>query len=344
LTLGGGSNGGLYTVFRDPDVENRELMGDAQWALLRKLIEQRNPATIAVDISRMHAFSDGLSAGEREALEDALGPKWVSRVVRAENLALEYQSLRLPEMLPVYRQMVQLAHHIIQQAFSNQVITPGKTTTEDVVWWMRQELNRMGLTTWFQPSVEAQRAKMPVGGVLSDRNPVIIQRGDVLHCDFGITAVGLNTDTQHMGYVLREGESEPPEGMRKALAVSNRLQDLVMERMRTGRSGNEVLADSLAQMRQEKIDGSIYCHPVGDRGHGAGPLIGLWDRQQGVPGRGDVLLLPNSWFAIELQAATPVPEWNNQPLRVALEEDAVLDSDGSVRWVFQRQSQFHLVR
>ena len=199
LTLGGGSQGGLYTVFRDPGTENRELMGDNQWLLLRQLIEQRNPATIAVNISRTHAFSDGLSAGEREALEDALGPKWCSRLIRAENLALEYQSLRLSEMLPLYRQMVQWAHTVIRRGFSNEVITPGKTTTEDVVWWMRQELNRLGLATWFQPSVDTQRQGMPVPGVLSDGKPIVIERGDVLHCDLGISTLGLNTDTQHMG-------------------------------------------------------------------------------------------------------------------------------------------------
>jgi len=205
-------------------------------------------------------------------------------------------------------------------------------------------LNKIGLATWFQPSVDAQREGMPSGGALSTAKPMVIERGDVLHCDFGIVALGLNTDTQHMGYVLREGEKEPPAGIRKALAVTNRLQDLVMERMKPARSGNDVLADTLAQMRSEKIDGSVYCHPVGDRGHGAGPIIGLWDRQQGVPGRGDVLLLPNSWFAIELQTTSQVPEWKNQSMRVPLEEDAVLGTDGSIQWILRRQSEYHLIR
>jgi hypothetical protein len=265
-------------------------------------------------------------------------------MVRAENLALEYQSLRIPEMLPTYRQLVQIAHSIIHRAFSNEIITPGKTSTEDIVWWMRQELNALGLSTWFQPEVDAQRQGTSSGGVLSNGGPTIIERGDVLHCDFGIVGLRLNTDTQHMGYVLREGEKEPPEGIRRALGVTQRLQELVLERMRPGRSGNEVLSDALAAMKAEKIDGSIYCHPVGDHGHGAGPLIGLWDRQQGVPGRGDVLLLPNSWFAIELQATTLIPEWKNQPLQVPLEEDAVLGTDGRVSWVLQRQSEYHLIR
>jgi Xaa-Pro aminopeptidase len=344
LALGGGSQGGVYTVYRDPDVQNRELVGDTQWALLRKLIEDRNPATIAINISHTHAFSDGLSAGERELLETALGPKWLSRVVRAENLPLEYIAIRLPEMLPTYRQMMRIVHSLISRAFSNEVITPRKTTNEDVVWWLRQEVNNMGLGTWFQPTVRVQRPGMPFGSILSESGPVIIQRGDVLHVDFGITAMGLNTDTQHMGYVLREGEREVPAGIRQALETTNRLQDLLLERMRPGRSGNDVLMDALAAMRAAGINGTIYTHPIGDHGHGAGPIIGLWDRQERIPGRGDVLLLPNTWYSIELSARTPVPEWNGQELWVGQEEDAVLTEQGIMQWVLARQTEYHLVK
>jgi len=343
VALGGGSNGGLYTVYRDPEVENRELWGQGQWALLRKLIEERNPATIAIDISRTHAFSDGLSAGEREALEDALGPKWISRFVRAENLALEYVSIRPPEMLPTYRQLMETAHYLIERAFSSEVIHPGVTTNTDLVWWLRQQLNDRGLGTWFHPTVDVQRPGLKHDSVLADQDNLVIQRGDVLHVDFGIKAMGLATDTQHMGYVLREGEREPPAGIQKALATSNRLQDLLMERMRPGRSGNEILAETLAAMKAAGIKGSIYSHPIGDHGHGAGPLIGLWDRQQGVPGRGDVLMLPNTWFSIELAASTPVPEWNSQELWVGQEEDAALDGD-KIGWVLPRQMKYHLIR
>ena len=343
LALGGGSNGGLYTVYRDQEVENRELWGQGQWALLRKVIEQRNPATIAVNISRNHAFSDGLSAGEREALEDALGPKWVSRFVRAENLALEYVSMRVPEMLPTYQRMQQIAHHLIERAFSSEVITPGKTTNTDVVWWLRQQLVNMGLGTWFQPSVRVQRQGMAVDSPIGQTENVVIERGDVLHTDFGIQAMGLATDTQHMGYVLRAGETEPPAGIRKALENTNRLQDMVMERLRPGRSGNDVLQEVLAAMRAAGIKGSVYSHPIGDHGHGAGPLIGMWDRQQNIPVRGDVLVLPNTWFSIELSATTAVQEWGGQEVWIGQEEDAVFVGD-KPEWALRRQTKFHLVK
>jgi Xaa-Pro aminopeptidase len=344
LALGGGSNGGLYQVYRDPAVENRELWGQGQWALLRKLVDERKPSTIGVDISHTHAFSDGLAAGEREQLEAALGP-WSSRFVRAENLPLEYVSLRIPEMLPTYKHMMQIVHALLARAFSSEVITPGKTTTEDVVWWLRQRVNDMGFAEWFPPSVSVQRPGMgPREFTASaERSPVVIERGDHLHTDFGFQAMGLATDTQHVGYVLKPGERDAPAGLRQALQSSNRLQDLLLERMKPGRTGNEVLADTLAAMKAAGIEGTLYTHPIGDHGHGAGPIIGLWDRQEGVPGKGDVLLLPSTWFSIELQTTTPVPEWGGERVRSAQEEDAVLAEDGTISWVLSRQTAYHLV-
>ena len=346
LALGGSSQGGLYqAVFArdtiDPTIGRRpELVGRGQWDLLRRVVEERDPQTIAVDISATHAFSDGLSEGEFEQLQSALPPAYLGRLMRAENLPLDYQAIRAPGMMPAYKRMQELVWAIIDTAFSNAVITPGRTTTDDVVWWMRQRVNDLGLGTWFHTDVDAQRR----GVDLSDSASVVIQRGDVLHCDFGLTALGLNTDTQHMGYVLRAGERDVPEGLKRALANSNRLQDLLLAEMKPGRSGNDVLAAALAAMRAAGIDGTIYTHPIGDRGHGAGPLIGLWDHQEGVPGRGDVLLIPSTWFSIELQATTSLPEWNNQPVRSAQEEEAELSADGTMRWVLRRQTTWHVVR
>jgi len=347
LTLGGGSSGGLYKVYRDPDAQGRELMGAAQWGLLRRLVDERKPASIAIDVSHTHAFSDGLSAGEREQLESALGP-WTSRLVRAEELPLDYIATRVPEMLPMYRQLMATSHALIARAFSSEVITPGRTTTEDVVWWLRQQVNDLGLGEWFAPSVTVQRRGQ--GGpdnpvpFLAEGGGTVIERGDHLHTDFGIYAMGLATDTQHVGYVLRSGETEVPAGLRAALLNSNRLQDLLLARLRPGRSGNEIFADTVGAMKAAGIDGTIYTHPIGDHGHGAGPIIGLWDRQEAIAGRGDVLVLPSMWFSIELQATTPVPEWGGQPVRSAQEEDVSVGADGNASWVLARQEEYHLVR
>jgi len=342
LALGGSSQGGLYEAVtgteQAPDGRPRELWGSDQWVLFGEMVRERDPRRIAVNISREHNFADGLSAGEWQQMKEALGPDLSSRIVTEELLPIDYLSLRVPGMLPVYTRMQELAHEIISRAFSNQTITPGVTTTEGVVWWMRQTLNDRGLATWFQPSVDIQRR----GGNPEGPSPVI-ERGDVLHCDFGITALGLNTDTQHMAYVLREGETDVPAGLMIALQAGNRLQDIVMAAMRPGLSGNEVLQLALEEMHTQGIDGTVYSHPIGDHGHGAGPLIGLWDRQDGVPGRGDPPLRTDTWYSIELQAATLVPEWDDQLVRMMLEEDARMTSDGTMEWILRRQTAFHLV-
>jgi hypothetical protein len=179
---------------------------------------------------------------------------------------------------------------------------------------------------------------------MGDSASPVIMRGDVLHTDFGITALGLNTDTQHMGYVLLDGETDAPAGLHAALRNANRLQDILLEEMVPGRSGNEVLRHTLSRMRAEGLDGTMYSHPIGDHGHGAGAVIGLWDRQDGVPGWGDPPLRPNTWYSTELQVSTPVPEWGGQAVRMALEEEVRLDETGARHWILNRQEQFHLVR
>ena len=344
LALGGNSQGGLFTVYRDPAVENRELLGDAQWKLLRKLIDERKPKNIGIDISQTHAFADGLSAGEREQLEEALGAENRGKLKRAELLALEYVETRLPEMLPFYRQLQENAHALVSRGFSSEVISPGKTTNEDVVWWLRQKALDGGFGTWFQPSVRVQ--KPGKGGVsfMSEDGPSVIERGDVLHVDFGLSAMRLNTDTQHMGYVLRAGEKGPPAGLLAALEKGKKMQDLLLSRMKPGLTGNAVLSEALADVLDSGIKGTIYTHPIGDHGHGAGPLIGLWDRQQGVPGRGDVPLKPGTWFSIELSAKVPVAEWGGAELFIGMEEEAHMRGDGKMEWVLRRQERFHLVR
>lgn len=342
LALGGTSQGGLFEIYRSPRPaptgEQAELWGDEQWRLLNEIVTDRDPSNIVLNIDETWAFADGLASGEREALERALGDTYLARVRREPRLATDYIAVRVPEMMPRYREVMETVHAIISEAFSNSVITPGETTTDDVVWWLRQRVNDLGMGTWFQPSVSVQRA----GGVSGD-GPTVIERGDLLWTDFGVIAQRLKTDTQHLGYVLREGETEVPAGLRACLAASNRMQDLQLAAMEPGRTGNEALKAAQAGMAAEGIEGTLYSHPIGDHGHGAGPLIGLWDRQEGVPGRGDAVIRPSTWFSIELQARVAIPEWGGDAASCRQEEEAYLDEDGDRHWVFRRQEDFHLV-
>jgi len=343
LALGGGDMGGLYEAYRASQSTSREgvqaeLWGSQQWSLLADMIRERDPQVIGVNASVEHNFADGLTAAEWEQMREAMGTEYASRVVRNPRVAIDYLALRVPAMTPVYRKMQTYVHQIIATAFSNAVITPGVTSTQEVVWWMRQRVHDLGFGTWFQPSVSVQRR----GASNLGPDPVI-ERGDVLHTDFGIYVMGMATDTQHMGYVLREGEFGAPEGLVAALGNANRLQDILLEEMVPGRSGNEVLYATLAQMNSEGLNGTMYTHPIGDHGHGAGPLIGLWDYQEGVPGRGDVPVLANMWFSTELQVTTPIAEWDGQPVRMALEEEAEVTPAGDRRWSLRRQSELHLI-
>lgn len=351
IALGGSSQGGLYEAVRSARAvstgvgreagRNAELWGDQQWLVLKDVVDARNPRKIAINVSRTFAFADGLSAGELEGMTEMLGPAIASKFVRVDGLAVDFIALRVPEEEAAFRQLQDLVWAMIDEMFSSRTITPGVTRTSDLVWWWRQRVNDLGIQTWFQPSIGVQRQGASDAELGEDP---VIQRGDVLWCDVGITALRLNTDTQHNAYVLREGETDAPAGLRKALANGNRFQDILFEEVRPGRTGNEILAGALAKMKAEGLDGTMYSHPIGMHGHGSGTIIGLWDYQEGVPGRGDFPVSAGMWYSAELQVTTPVPEWGGQKVRIAQEEDFVVGRDGLPRWVKGRQDRFHLVR
>ena len=348
IALGGTSQGGVFDARRSTkqaagDVgrgRQAELWGDDQWLALEEVIEERNPRVIGIDRSTVFAFSDGLTSGELKGMSAALGEKWTSRFRDAEGLPLDLIASRLPDEEAFFRRMQELVWSLTREMFSSRVIQPGSTRTSDLTWWWRQRVNDLGLSTWFQPSVDVQRSGMTADQMGQDP---VIQPGDLLHCDVGITVARLNTDTQHNAYVLRPGERDAPAGLRRALANANALQDIVMEEIEPGRTGNDILAAARSRMSAKGIEGTIYSHPIGLHGHGAGPLIGLWDYQEGVAGRGDAKVIPSMWYSIELQATTPVPGWGGQRVRMAQEEDAIVSADGKIRWALRRQDTLFLV-
>lgn len=310
---------------------------DAQYEGLRKFVEERDPRTIGINESDAWNHADGITANEKRRLTAALGPKYAGRLRSAEMLAVGWLETKLPEELDAYRHVMKVAHMVIREAFSNQVITPGKTTSDEVAWWMRQRVAEMGHGNWFHPSITIHRQ----GGPPKSN---VIERGDMLHTDFGLVYLGFSTDTQHNAYVLKAGETDAPQGLKDGLKAANRLQDLTMQFARLGRTGNQALADARAQAMKEGLVPSIYCHPIGYHGHAAGPPIGMTDYQEGVPVRGDYEFRANTWHSIELNATHKVPEWGGQPVRFALEEDAAILADGSWDWIDGRQTTFYLIK
>jgi Xaa-Pro aminopeptidase len=309
-----------------------------QWQALARAVKERDPKRIGIDESDIFAFGDGLSASKKARLVQALGPEFAKRLVSAERLAVGWLERRLPEEIEVYHHICAVAHAIIREAFSSTVITPGITATADVEWWIWEKFRALGQTTWFHPGISLQRPKSS-----PFKDSPVIHPGDLLHCDIGIDYLRLNTDTQQLAYVLRPGEADAPPGLKAALAQGNRLQDILLEEMKEGRTGNQILAAALKRARDEGLRPSIYTHPLGVHGHAAGPTIGLWDRQGGVPGPGDYPLFADTVFSIELNVLAAVAEWDDQDVQIALEQDAAVTRSGKV-FLDKRQTELILVK
>lgn len=316
-----------------------------QWEALVETVKARNPKKIGINTSDTYGLADGLVHTEYELLMKNLPESFRRRVVSAERLAVAWLETRTEKEMVLYEQICRIAHLIVQEGLSEKAIQPGVTTTDDVVWWYRNRVRELGLDTWFHPTVDVQRADPDNFDHLRtfSKRPEqqVILPGDLLHMDFGITYLRLNTDMQQHAYVLRPGETDTPQTLKDAFRQGNRLQDILVSRFAPGKTGNEVLAEALAQAKAEDINGSIYTHPIGFHGHAAGPAIGMWDNQNKVPGAGDYPLRFNTAFSIELNAAVFIPEWN-KTIRIMLEEEGYFDESG-FRFMDGRQEQIYTI-
>jgi Xaa-Pro aminopeptidase len=317
-----------------------------QWKRLQEVIEERNPSKIAFNFSENYGHADGIDHTDFETFKTKMGNKTAAKIVSGEKLAVGWLETRSPEEMAVYTQIGRIAHQIIREGLSEKVIQPGITTTQEVQWWYRERIAELKLEAWFHPTVSLQRADNErfdhLRSFSSKPDEEIIQPGDLIHVDFGITYLRLNTDTQQHAYILKPNEKTAPEGLKKAFKVGNRLQDILTSQFKEGRSGNELLSGALQQAKQEGIEAVIYSHPIGYHGHGAGPTIGLWDQQGGVPGSGDYPLYFNTAYSIELNCAVNIPEWSNKKIRIMLEEDGFFDSSG-FRYISGRQTELLLI-
>ena len=316
----------------------------AQWQALAAEIVKRAPRQIGINVSEHWPVADGLTSGLHQQLLKVLPSDYHSRLVPAEKLVVRWLEQRTTAELELYPQVVSLARSVIAEAFSNKVITPGVTTTDDVAWYIRERFAQLDLPVWFMPYVNLQRpgqsceADNPFCGVSG-----IIQRGDVLHTDVGICYLQLCTDTQEMAYVLKNDETAAPAGLTAALATGNRWQDLLTKEFKTGRSGNEILAATHKAAAKAKINHSTYTHALGFVGHAPGPTIGMWDNQGPTPVQGDWPLYANTAYAIEGNIKQAVPEWQNQLVQIKLEQSAYFNGQ-QVIYLAGRQTQWHLVR
>ncbi|HEX8249111.1 MAG TPA: M24 family metallopeptidase [Pyrinomonadaceae bacterium] len=326
----------FYTVLNPP--------GNKIGETLKQIVSERNPKTIALNMGGGRGQSDGITRDAYKFLADALGKDYESRFVSGAKFITDYLDTRLPEELEHYRQAVLLTDILTRRAFSNEVVTPGKTTVGDVRWWLLQQVNNFGLTTWFQPDLRVQRLAKP------NENPmqflevtaenVVLERGDLIHVDFGLNYMGLSTDWQKHAYILKKGERDAPQGLKDALKNTNRLQDALFAVARAGMTGPEVYAATMEEMKKQNIQAMIYSHPLGTHGHGLGAAI---DFRRNITAADAERLRLGSYTSIELNTSTRVPEWNNQMVTIMAEDDAFMTEKG-YEFFRPRQTEFYLIR
>jgi len=306
-----------------------------QWLALSKLIDSLNPNKIGLNNSMNYGHADGLHVTEFNELKKVLAPNQYKKIVSAEKLGVAWLETRTEKEMALYPTLLAITHQIIKEGFSNQVIQPNQTSTNDLVWWFRQKIIDLGLSTWFHPSIEIQRR-------VSNEKDAIIRRGDLLHVDFGISYLRLNSDVQEHAYLLLPNETAAPAELVAAFSKTNRLQDILTSTFKTGRTGNEILASSIQQAKVEGIQPSIYTHPIGFHGHAAGTTIGMWDMQQGVPGSGDYAMRQNTCYSIELNAMHQLKGWD-KPVKIALEQNGCYNGSG-FEYLDGRQKLLHLIQ
>lgn len=331
LTVSRYGLGGLFEAAWVPEDE------PDQWKRLANLVAERNPKRIAVNVSPDTAFADGLTSSQHQALLGALPEPWRNRLLPAGQLAIDWLAIRTPAEVEDYRTVMQVAHAIIAEGLSARAVTAGKTTAADLQWWYRERIAALGLEPWFHPSVALFRE----GEESELSGETVIRPGDMIWTDFGIRYLGLATDTQTLAYVLRPGESRAPEGLKAGLSEANRMADLLLAEFRSERSGNDVLVSARAAALANGIDTSIYSHPIGTHGHGAGPAIGFWDDQAPGP-RGEGPIRPMTAWSIEFAITKAVPEWGGQKVPFRFERNVFFDGT-TPRWIDGRQRDFYLI-
>ncbi len=329
------------TIWKPPHTERYG--GETQWDCLARIIKEKNPKKIGINESEEIWAAGGLTSSLKAKLIKVLGPETSSRLQSAEPMAILWLETLLDEEIDLMERAAAISHAIIAEAFSNRTITPGVTTTDDLVFYYRQRIANLGLEMAFRPSFSIRGRHPDVAGKYPKEDRVI-RRGDLLHCDVGLKYLRYNSDHQELAYVLRRGETDVPEGLKKGLAEVNKLQDIFCAEFKEGLSGNKLLANILSKARAMGIaKPRVYSHSLGYYLHEPGPLIGLPWEQENTGARGEVTVVENSGFTVELSIDRPVPEWGGVEFRFPNEQDIVFTSKGTF-YLDGRQTKYHLIK
>jgi hypothetical protein len=333
--------GGLHEAAWDAaawDLEKKE----SQWDCLARIIRERDPKRIGINESDVIWAADGLTVSLKSKLEKTIDPQYVKRLESAEELSTLWLETLLDEEIELHAAATAISHAIIRESFSNDVITPGVTTTDDLRYYYWQRIRYLGCPRSFLPEFDIRGRDPEVEKEFGTDH--VIRRGDFIHCDVGLKYIRYNTDTQEWAYVLKEGEEDVPESFKKLMAETNRLQDVFRGEFKTGLTGNQILANILETAKAEGIEKpKVYSHSLGYYLHEPGPLIGLPWEQVDTGGRGEVKLVPNSIFTVELSVTHTIPELDGKELRLGLEQAVAFTGD-DVIYQDGRQTEFHIVK
>lgn len=319
--------GGAYDYFGDADE-------------LKDFVEKRNPRSIGLNISKNFGGADGLTHSAYLELTEILGAEFAERFVTAEKLVSDFRSRRVASEIAIYGEAGEFSYTIAERAFSNEVITPGVTTLEDVAWFMKDQQFKNNLGSSFgMPSVYVTGPD----GVIATSTDRIIQRGDILMLDWGVGLMNMFTDMKRMAYVLKEGETEVPAAIQNAFDQGVKVRDIIKKTIKPGVTAQKAEDAIYAALTKagfnkmkgfnkytdlDKTDVIIGCHSVGNWGHGIGPSIAFFN-----PVRLGYELKPSNLISIELFAYTKIPEWGGKKLRIPLEDDAVITERG-IEWLY----------
>jgi Xaa-Pro aminopeptidase len=306
----------------------------ARSSTLAAFVKERNPKRIGVNMSDEIGPADGLSYTMHGHLVRTLGEPFASRIVSAERLVSDFRSRRVASEIVAFGEAAGVAVQLAERALSNEVITPGKTTLEDVAWWMQDRLLDDGLGSEFDmPSVYTTGPE----GILATSSDLVIQPGMVLMIDWGVQLMNFGTDVKRVAYVLKPGETQPPVSIRTAFDKALAVRAVAKKHMKVG-----VRADAAMQAIHTALKSAGYgviefnkpgagpetdvvigFHPVGNTGHDIGASLTTWQPLQAT-----FPILPHHMFSFEYFAYTPLPEWGGKKLRIPIEDDAIVTESG----------------
>lgn len=326
---------GSHSPIMNSIYENVQNKDENCWQGLKRIIDEINPKSIAVQESKNYGFCDGLISSLYKELIKSLSESQRSRICNAENLSVKWLQRATKKELDVLKILVEVTQDIIKMTFSADSIKINGTTTTDLEWLMRNTISMLGLNFWFGPDVDMQRQGNLVSRIFDEP----ITYGDFLHCDIGVSCkfINLHTDMQWVCYVRKPEEDSAPKGLRDLLVKGNRLQDIVTSKFKYGKTGNDVFFESINQAKEEGIKPMIYSHPIGTFGHGSGTSIGRYDLQGFLEGCGECPIENETCYALELNVCDKLSEWDGQNVYMYLEEDIYFNSD--VSYILGRQKE-----